>query len=266
MSALAWLPPLLAKALATALTVTAASLAAQALGPLWGAVIACLPVSAGPAYVFLAIERGPDFVAASALHSAAANAATGLFLLTYMRYGREGPVWRGLGLALAAWLAASLAIGALAWSVGAVLALNLLVYGAGFVLLARPAALPPAPAPPSRRGWRELAIRASAIGGFVALLVGASAGLGPEATGVAAVFPVSLCSLVLVLRPRLGGAATVRVAANALPPMLGFGLMLLALHLAVRPLGAVAALLLALAICLAWSGALLLRDSVARRH
>jgi hypothetical protein len=81
MAATLWLP-LVAKALATALIVVSASVAAEALGPVWGAIIASLPVSAGPAYVFLAMQHGPDFVATSTLNSAAANAATGLFLIT----------------------------------------------------------------------------------------------------------------------------------------------------------------------------------------
>jgi len=69
--------PSLARALTTAALVVSASVAAEALGPFWGALIAALPVSAGPAYVFLAMRHGPDFIAASALASFAANASTG---------------------------------------------------------------------------------------------------------------------------------------------------------------------------------------------
>jgi hypothetical protein len=47
------------------------------------------------------------------------------------------------------------------------------------------------------------------------------------------------------------------VATNALPSMLGFGLMLLTLHLTIRPLGVDAALGLAMAVCALWSGFLL---------
>jgi hypothetical protein len=52
-----WLP-IGAKALATALTVISASIVAEALGPLWGAIVICVPVAAGPACVFLACGKG----------------------------------------------------------------------------------------------------------------------------------------------------------------------------------------------------------------
>ena len=82
MIATVWLPPLV-RALATALLVVSASAVAETLGPFWGALIASFPVSTGPAYVFLAMRHGMDFVAASALSSFAANAANGLFLIAY---------------------------------------------------------------------------------------------------------------------------------------------------------------------------------------
>jgi hypothetical protein len=81
--------------------------------------------------------------------------------------------------------------------------------------------------------------------------------LGAEATGIAAVFPISLTSLIIILRPRIGASASALLAATALRAMLGFGLMLLALHLAIRPWGTATALLVALLVSLAWSAGLL---------
>src|SRR6476469_6707795 len=98
-----WLPPLI-RALTTALLVLGASVAAEMAGPFWGALIASLPVSAGPAYVFLAMQHDPGFVAASALSSCAANAATGLFLIVYGLLAVRLAPWRGLGIAVGVWL------------------------------------------------------------------------------------------------------------------------------------------------------------------
>jgi hypothetical protein len=78
------------------------------------------------------------------------------------------------------------------------------------------------------------------------------------------VFPVSLISLIMVLRLRLGGLVAARVAQNALAPMLGFGAMLLTLHVSVRPLGLAAGFTLALLISVAWSGAILLMATPGR--
>jgi hypothetical protein len=134
MTAELWLPPLV-KALATGLLVVSASALAESLGPFWGALIASLPVSAGPAYVFLAMQHGADFVAASALSSFAVNAATGLFLIVYGLLAQRLSPWRGLMTAVLAWLAASLAMHQVTWVPSTALLLNLVVYGVGFGLL-----------------------------------------------------------------------------------------------------------------------------------
>lgn len=256
MTAMPWLP-LLAKALTTALIVVAASTAAEALGPVWGAIIASLPVSAGPAYVFLAMQHGPAFVATSALNSAAANAATGLFLTIFGMFGKRIAPWRGLVAAVGGWLAASVVIRQVTWTPISAAALNFAVYGLGLAVVSRCGTATPGSAQPPRRRWLDLPLRAASVAAFVSTVVTVSTALGPAATGIAAVFPVSLISLIVILLPRLGGPATARVATNALPPMLGFGIMLLLLHVTIRPLGVVAALVSALAVCIVWSGILL---------
>jgi hypothetical protein len=289
--------PTLIKALTTALLVVLASALAEALGPFWGALVASLPVSAGPAYVFLSMQHTGDFIAASALSSAAANAATGLFLIVYAMLARRVSLWPGLGVAVAAWLVASLALRQVDWTPATVTLLNLAVYGSGFVLCRRmehptigpatigpstigranigPATIDPSTIGPStigpstigpsticplgarRRNRFDLPVRAIAVALFVSAVVLASAMLGAEATGIAAVFPISLISLIVILRPRVGGAASAVLAASALRAMLGFGLMLLTLHLAIPPWGTDKALVAALLVSLAWSAALL---------
>lgn len=263
MAAMLWLP-LVAKALATATIVISASVAAEALGPAWGAIIASLPVSAGPAYVFLAMQHGPDFVATSTLNSAAANAATGLFLITYGFLGVRMPPWRSLGLAVAVWLVAGLAVQQTAWTVSTAVALNLAVYGPGLVLVNRDVTAESQPGRPSQRQWFGLPLRAVSVAAFVSLVVAASTALGPAVTGIAAVFPVSLISLIVILRPRLGGPTTVRLSTNALPPMLGFGIMLFVMHVAAQSSGITAAFGFALVVCVIWSGALLLLQACGR--
>jgi hypothetical protein len=257
MTATMLFPPLV-RALATALLVVSASAAAEALGPFWGAMIASLPVSAGPAYVFLAMRQGPDFVAASALSSFAANAATGLFLIVYVTLAWRAPPWWSLGCAVLAWLAASVVTQQVTWTPSTALVLNLLVYGTGFLMPGAVQSAEPQPVSPVRWRWPELVARALAVAGFVTLIVGVSSILGSSATGIAAVFPVSLIGLIVIVRPRIGGAAASLLAANALRSMLGFGVMLLVLHLAIRPYGIVGSFLAALAVSVVWSTGLLL--------
>jgi hypothetical protein len=78
-----------------------------------------------------------------------------------------------------------------------------------------------------------------------------------KAAGIVALLPVVLTSLVLVLHSRAGGPATAAVLANSIPGMIGFTTGLVTLHVTAVPLGSAAALLLALAVCLAWNAALL---------
>jgi len=257
MAAMLWLP-LVAKALATALIVVSASVAAEALGPAWGTIIASLPVSAGPAYVFLAMQHGPDFVATSTLNSAAANAATGLFLITYGILARRLSPWPSLGVALAVWLAASLAVQQTACTVTRAIVLNLAVYGPGLVFVNSDVTAESEPARPLQRQWFDLPLRAASVAAFVSLVVAVSAALGPAATGIAAVFPVSLISMIVILQPRIGGPASACMATNALLPMLGFGIMLFVMHVAVQSSGVTAAFGFAFAVCVTWSGVLLL--------
>jgi hypothetical protein len=92
----------------TAGLVVAAARIAERAGPLLGALVATLPISAGPAYVFVSLDHGPAFVAASALASLVMNAATTLLALTYVLLAQR----RGRGVRLAAalgvWLASAL--------------------------------------------------------------------------------------------------------------------------------------------------------------
>lgn len=257
MTATLWLPPLV-RALATAVLVVSASAVAEALGPFWGALIASIPVSAGPAYVFLAMQHGADFVAASALSSFAANAATGLFLIIYGVLAGSTSPWRSLGAAVLAWLAASLATQQVIWTPCTAFLLNLAIYGVGFALLKAVRSTEPISAPSAQRRWIELPVRAVAVAAFVSLVVAVSSVLGPNATGIAAVFPISLISLIVIVRPRIGGLASSLLAANALRSMLGFGMTLLALHLAIRSLGLRTAFGIALLVFVSWSAALLL--------
>ena len=252
-----WLPPLV-RAVTTALLVLGASIAAEMAGPFWAALIASLPVSAGPAYVFLAMQHDADFVAASALGSCAANAATGLFLIAYGLVARRLAAWPSLAIAVLAWLAAALAIQHVMWTPVAALLFNLVVYIGGFKLLRAVRSRGPLPLRPIRRRWFDLPARALAVAAFVTFVVALSSVVGPKATGIAAVFPISLISLIAIVRPQIGARGSSVLVADALPPMLGFGMMLLALHLAIPHWGIAIAFVAALLITLFWSGALVL--------
>lgn len=64
-----WLGLLLMKMAVAAAIVVSCSLLAERSGPLLAAMIATLPISAGPVYAFLAMDHDAAFISASALGS-----------------------------------------------------------------------------------------------------------------------------------------------------------------------------------------------------
>lgn len=256
MTSFLWLPAL-TKAASTALIVVLASALAERLGPFWGALVTSLPISTGPAYVFLALEHDAAFLAASLLSSFAAHAATALFMVTYGLLARRHSLWRSLLPAVLAWALGGYAILQVAWTPLSALALNLVVYAACLALL-RPRPLAPGELRASpRRRWYDLPARAAAVAVFVLLVVAASSVMGPEATGLIAIYPIGMTCLSVILHPRIGGPAMSLLVATSLRAMLGFGAMLLAVHLLVQPWGVPAAMVAGLAVSLAWSAVLM---------
>lgn len=247
----------LVRALTAASVVVFASVLAERLGPVWGALIISLPVTAGPVYVFMVLEHDNGFVAGAALNGFAANAATGLFLAVYARRAGNRSLLRALGPAVLAWLAAALAIASMAWTPLTALLLNATVYGAGAL------AAPPlrrttfAPGAPARPRPADLIARAAAVALFVAAVLGVSSALGPARTGVLAAYPVTLTSTFVILHRRLSGAAMAQLASMTIRGVFGFGLTLLTLHLLIQPCGAGLALAAALLVSLLWSAGLL---------
>ncbi|WP_247636456.1 hypothetical protein [Methylobacterium sp. 37f] len=248
----------LVRALTAGTVVVLASVLAEILGPVWGALIISLPVTAGPVYVFMVLEHDAAFVAGAALNGFAANAATGLFLIVYARRATHRGLVAALGPAAMAWIAAAVSISAVAWTPVMAFLLNVVVYGAG-ILITRPAArtILARSAVVARPRPLDLVVRAAAVALFVTGVLALSAVLGPARTGVIAAYPLTLTSTFVILHRRVGGAAMARLAGITVRGVFGFGLTLLTVHLMVRPFGAAAALAGALLVSLVYSAGLL---------
>ncbi len=252
---------LLALALKLAITAAVVVLACRLVertGPLVGAMIATLPVSAGPAYVFLAMEHGPAFIASSALASMSAIAGASVFVVAYAVLARRPRGERGHGLlpavsaALLSWLAVVALLQLLAPGLAAAFAINLALF-LGCSWLTRHWRRAPL-GPRGRPSRWDTPIRALGAMALVALVLAIARVLGPRAAGLAALAPVVTTSVAVLLYPRLGGAGAAAVLVNMLVGMLGNSVALTALSLTAVPLGSTPALLLALAISLAWNG------------
>jgi hypothetical protein len=244
-----WLA-LMTKMAVTALFVSVATIITERLGATVGALVATLPVSAGPVYVFLALDHDAVFISASAVASLALNAATAIFLTVYVLIAQRGSLLISVCIAFSAWLTITLALGLVHWTALSALALNLVVF-AFCSFIVRP--FGHVRIPPTTRPWYDFVIRAGMVAALVGVVVTLSFRIGPAGSGVLAVFPVIYTSIMLILHPRVGGPATAAVLANAIPGLAGFGAALLTLHLTAVPLGSALSLIIALSISVLWN-------------
>jgi hypothetical protein len=234
----------------TASFVIAASFIAQRAGALIGAMVATLPISAGPIYVVLALEHDAAFIADSAIASMVINAVTAIFSLTYAAMAQRRGLIISLLAALGAWFVIGAGVRLVPWTILSGTLFCILVY-TPCLYLGQP--YRHAPMPPSQRRWFDLPLRASMVAALVCTVVVLSPYLGPFGSGMMAVFPIVLTSLILILHPRVGARATAAVIANTISGLPGFAIGLGALHLAAVPLGVWPALAIMLAICIGWN-------------
>ena len=255
-----WLP-LLVKMGVTAAFVVVATVAAERFGALIGAMIATLPIAAGPAYVFIALDHDDAFIAGSALGGLVSNVATIVFCTLYTMVAQRRGLALSLAAALGAWIALALLSRLIDWTVPSAILLNLVLLALCLPVTRR---FRDAPMPPTLRRWYDIPLRAAMVTALVAIVVLLSTPLGPAATGLLASFPIVLTSLMLIFQPRIGGKATATITANAILGLAGYGTTMLVLCLAAVPLGTPTALCLALAVSLSWNLLIVTRRSARR--
>src|ERR1041385_7309187 len=247
---LAFLLSLILRMAVAAAFVVIASRITERSGPAIGALIATLPVSAGPSYIFLAIDHDDAFIAVSALASLPMNAATVLMSLVFVSLVQRCGLTVSLAVGLAIWLAGAIAVRAFDWSLAGGLLFNAAAFALCLPLVQR-FRIARMPLVTSR--WYDIPLRAALVATLVAIVVTLSNVVGPKISGVIALFPAAYTSLILILTPRIGGPATAALLANGQWGLVGFGLGVLTIHLATPPLGRAAALCLALAVCILWN-------------
>jgi len=241
---------LIVKMAVTAVFVLAATITAERAGPLVGGLVATLPIAAGPAYVFLALDHDAHFIGQSAVASLAVNAVNVVFATTYTLLAQRRSLFGSLGLAYVVWFALALAINSQHWSLGAAIGMNVIVLTVGLWLV-RP--LRHVPMLRVKRFWYDYALRAGLVSVLVGVLVTFSFRIGPYASGLLAVFPVVLTSIVLILHNRAGGKPTAAVLANTVLGFIGFALACVSVHIVADLFGKWSALAAGLAVSVGYS-------------
>jgi hypothetical protein len=234
---------LIAKMVLTAAFLLAATITAERAGPLIGGLVATLPISAGPVYIFLALDHDAHFIAQSALGSFVTNAYNVIFAVVYALLAQNHSLTVSFGVAMAIWIALAFAGTTVAWTVTSAIVLNIVVIALALWISAP---LRHAPMPRVETRWYDLVLRASMVALLVGIVVTLSFHIGPTASGNLVVFPIVLSSIIIILHHRVGGPATAAVMANAVIGLGGFGFAVLALNLTAERLGSPLALTLAL--------------------
>jgi len=234
----------------TAAFVVSASVITERSGPVIGALVATLPISAGPSYVFLALDHDAAFIAEGALASLPINAATIFLGLTYVVLAqRQSAIVSCLG-AVAVWIMLASVIRTIQWSLAGGLMANAVAFAICVPLLRR---FRNVKMPLITRRWYDIPLRASLVATLVATVVTLSGLVGPKVSGIIALFPVVFTSMMLILHPRIGGRPTAAVIANSGWGLMGLGIAIAVLHVTAPRCGSAVGLGLALTVCVGWN-------------
>jgi hypothetical protein len=241
----------------TAAFVVSASVITERSGPVIGALVATLPISAGPSYAFLALDHDATFIAQGALASLPINAATIWLALTYVVLAQRQNAavsWAGAAIV---WIVLAALSRTVHWTLAGGIIANVVTFAICLPLMRR---FRHVKMPLITRRWYDIPLRAALVATLVATVVTLSGWVGPSVSGVLALFPVVFSSMMLILHPRIGGPATAAVIANGGFGLIGFGIAIAVLHVAALRFGSAVALSLALMTCVSrnlglwWNG------------
>ncbi|MBV8791345.1 MAG: hypothetical protein JO205_13650 [Pseudolabrys sp.] len=253
MSETFWLG-LLLKIAMTASIVVAASVVVERSGPFIGALIAALPTAGGAAYIILAIEHPPAFIAQSTVGSLVSNAVCLFFALAFAVLAQKRSLLVSLGGAYLLWFCLAAATRFVEWTMPLAAALNVVAYPvtiwAGTQFRAEGARNK------VKNTVYDIAWRAAVVTACVVAVTAASSSIGSFWSGIFAFFPVAMGSFFLILYLRVGGPTAASVAAHVQVPLIGLGLGLVAVHYLAEPAGVWRSYLACLSISLGWNALL----------
>jgi hypothetical protein len=231
----------LLKLLLAPLLILLATLAGRRWGPAVGGWLAGLPLTSGPVSLILALERGPEFAARSALGTLFGLISLAAFSLAYAMAARRFG-WGGcLAAALGAFAGSTLVLRDATLSIGLAFALVCVVLGGAGAAMVGDAP----PRPPPRLAAGDLAVRMALAGGLVLLLTSVAAALGPSLTGILSPIPVFGALLAVFAHRDQGATAAVQLLRGMVLGSFGFATFLLVVgtlldRLAVAPTYALA--------------------------
>lgn len=222
--------------------VAGVTLGARRWGPRVGGWLTALPLVAGPALLFLAVEQGRAFAGAAALSTLVSLIAVAAFGVAYgwvaVRHAWPASLAAGWG----AFVVVTMLLQALRWTpLAAIVAVFTAFAVAGRALPAargRSAAL-------ESRGW-DVPLRMLGALAVVLTVTHIADRLGPRWSGAFTPFPVALAVVLVFAHAQQGAPLALRLLHGFFPAMWGFGLFVFVVAVTIVPLGVPLAFLLAL--------------------
>ena len=223
------------------------TLAGRRWGPGVAGWLSGFPVVTGPILLFIGIEQGAAFASATAAGALAGGVAWVGFALGYAWAAMRTAWYVALTAALACWLAAGLILVYSAPPLAWIVVLIVIAIACMPFLLPRVGE----PGRGSRTSNAELASRMAAGGLMTLLVTWLSPLLGPEFSGVLAVFPVMGIVLAAFSHRASGNLYTIRLLRGMANGFYAFTSFCLTVVLVVPRLGVAAGFVLALVFSLA---------------
>jgi hypothetical protein len=246
------------KILLTALVVVGATAVAERLKPVWGGILATIPLSSGATFVMLAISEHPAFLGDAARASLVTSIAAYAYLAVFVTLAPRRSPQVAVPAAFLTWLVLSLLGHTVEWSLGAAVLGNAVAFLAcrQVTRSARGARVTGRRGAPTRR---DLLARGLAVGLLATLVSVMGRYVGPGIAGTLAVFPVVYVTVAFIVQRRAGGAVAAATMASATTPLVGVSLAFFTIAVLAPAAGSLTAMLAALAVTIAWSLMLALR-------
>lgn len=223
--------------------VAGVTLGARRWGPRVGGWLTALPLVAGPALLFLALEQGRTFAGAAALSTLVSLIAVAAFGVAYGWVALRHAWPASLAAGWTAFVVVTVLLQVIRWTpLAAIVAVFAAFFLAGRAL---PAARGRATSP-ALRAW-DLPLRMLGALTVVLTVTHIADRLGPRWSGAFTPFPVALAVVLVFAHAQQGAPLALRLLHGFFPAMWGFGLFVLVVAVAIVPLGVPLAFVLALA-------------------
>ena len=243
------------KVILVPLLIGGVTLAARRWGPQIGGVFTALPVVAGPAFSFFAIEQGHAFAANAAQATMFGAVALAAFCIAYGLSARRAPWPVSVLLGLVAFFAATPILYRAHLSAG----VELLLAVAALLLARYMVPMPGrAVAAPAHSAW-DVPLRMLAAAALVLLLTSAGGSLGSTWSGILTAFPTAVTIVAVFTHAQRGAEAVLQFLRGVVPGLMSFTIFCFVMAIALPASTLPAALASALAAQIALQSVIVLR-------